>query len=31
LLEIIQFRCPDSTAQLSDIVAGMKYDLPVRY
>ncbi|XP_022635214.1 nuclear pore complex protein NUP205 isoform X1 [Vigna radiata var. radiata] len=28
LLEIIQFRCPDSTSQLSDIVAGMKYDLP---
>ncbi|ESW10307.1 hypothetical protein PHAVU_009G198200 [Phaseolus vulgaris] len=28
LLEIIQFRCPDSTTQLSDIVAGMKYDLP---
>ncbi|KAK7411230.1 hypothetical protein VNO78_02663 [Psophocarpus tetragonolobus] len=27
LLEIIQFRCPDSTAQLSNIVAGMKYDL----
>ncbi|KAG2398953.1 Nuclear pore complex protein [Vigna angularis] len=27
LLEIIQFRCPDSTSQLSDIVAGMKYDL----
>ncbi|KAG4390081.1 hypothetical protein GLYMA_06G222100v4 [Glycine max] len=28
LLEIIQFRCPDSTTQLSNIVAGMKYDLP---
>ncbi|TKY73179.1 nuclear pore [Spatholobus suberectus] len=27
LLEIIQFRCPDSTTQLSNIVAGMKYDL----
>ncbi|XP_020214281.1 nuclear pore complex protein NUP205 isoform X1 [Cajanus cajan] len=28
LLEIIQFRCPDSTTQLSNIVASMKYDLP---
>ncbi|XP_061373362.1 nuclear pore complex protein NUP205 isoform X2 [Gastrolobium bilobum] len=27
LLEIIQFRCPDSTSKLSDIVASMKYDL----
>lgn len=27
LLEIIQFRCPDSSTQLSNIVAGMKYDL----
>ncbi|KAL2340478.1 hypothetical protein Fmac_008418 [Flemingia macrophylla] len=27
LLEIIQFRCPDSTTQLSNIVASMKYDL----
>ncbi|XP_027329370.1 nuclear pore complex protein NUP205 [Abrus precatorius] len=27
LLEIIQFRCPDSTTNLSNIVAGMKYDL----
>ncbi|KAK7384720.1 hypothetical protein VNO78_30421 [Psophocarpus tetragonolobus] len=30
LLEIIQFRCPDSTAQLSNIVAGMKYDLQAK-
>ncbi|KAK7405498.1 hypothetical protein VNO78_06849 [Psophocarpus tetragonolobus] len=30
LLEIIQFRCLDSTAQLSNIVAGMKYDLQAK-
>ncbi|OIV96178.1 hypothetical protein TanjilG_14855 [Lupinus angustifolius] len=27
LLEIIQFRCPDTSSKLSNIVAGMKYDL----
>ncbi|KAK7304174.1 hypothetical protein RJT34_15273 [Clitoria ternatea] len=27
LLEIIQFRCPESTTKLSNIVAGTKYDL----
>ncbi|KAJ1381293.1 hypothetical protein SESBI_45266 [Sesbania bispinosa] len=27
LLEIIQFRCPDSTTKLNNVVAGMKYDL----
>ncbi|KAK7258456.1 hypothetical protein RIF29_24034 [Crotalaria pallida] len=27
LLEIIQFRCPDTSTKLSNIVAGMKYDL----
>ena len=31
LLEIIQFRCPDATTKLSNIVASMKYDLLVRY
>ncbi|XP_019417069.1 PREDICTED: nuclear pore complex protein NUP205-like isoform X7 [Lupinus angustifolius] len=29
LLEIIQFRCPDTSSNLSNIVAGMKYDLLV--
>ncbi|CAL0304986.1 unnamed protein product [Lupinus luteus] len=27
LLEIIQFRCPNTSTKLSNIVAGMKYDL----
>lgn len=30
LLEIIQFRSPDTTAKLSNVVTSMKYDFLVR-